>query len=242
LNVTPLQLAIAILVAIVAGIVRGFSGFGAGLILVPALALIAGARAAVPIAVLMDLVAGVRLVPAAFRQADLHRVGWLGAGAAVTIPLGAIVLATVDAQLLRQGIGILVLLFVALLSTGWRYRGTPGRLLTLAVGSSGGLLTGSAGVGGPPIILFFVARGRQASEIRASMICFLAISQAVAFTTHAFKGLVDAFVLWGSLLLILPFVAGTYIGSKLFGHVDERWFRRSLWLLLLLLGLAALLA
>jgi uncharacterized membrane protein YfcA len=240
LNVTPSQLALAILVAIVAGIVRGFSGFGAGLILVPALSLMVGARAAVPIAVLMDLVAGIQLVPAALRKADLHRVAWLGAGAAFTIPLGGVALATLDAQMLRRAIGLLVLLFVAVLSTGWRYRGTPGKTLTAAVGASGGLLTGSAGVGGPPIILFFVARGRQASEIRGSMICFLAISQSVAFATHAYKGLIDSLVLWGGLLLILPFLVGARVGSRLFGHIDQRWFHRLLWLLLLVLGLAAL--
>lgn len=242
MEITALQIAIAMLVAVVAGIVRGFTGFGAGLILVPALSLLAGSRTAVPLAVLLDLAVGVQLVPAALRQADLHRVGWLGAGAAFTIPLGGIALATIDAQLLRRAIGALVLTFVALLATGWRYHKTPGRWLTVTVGAVGGLLTGSAGVGGPPIILFFVARGRQASEIRASLICFLAISQAVAFTTHAFKGLIDASVLGGGLLLILPFLLGARIGSGLFGRVDERWFRRALWLLLLLLALAALFA
>ena len=49
-----------ILIAAAAGVVRGFTGFGAGLILVPSYILLLGPTLAVPIVVLLDAVASVR--------------------------------------------------------------------------------------------------------------------------------------------------------------------------------------
>ena len=142
---------------LLAGVVRGFSGFGAGLVMVPALTLLLGPTVAVPTVVLMEVVASAQLVPPALRQVRWKTVGPLALAAVLMIPLGSLGLAALDPHWLRRVISLIVLLFVAILATGWRYRRRPGPVVTAAVGGVSGLLTGLGGVGGPPVILFWLS-------------------------------------------------------------------------------------
>ena len=96
-------LLMAVVVA-VAGIVRGFSGFGAGLIMVPTLSLLVDPVLAVPLVVLMEAVAGLQLVPGAIQSVQWRTVAPMGIAACLSIPLGSRVLASLDPATMRIGI------------------------------------------------------------------------------------------------------------------------------------------
>jgi uncharacterized membrane protein YfcA len=211
---------------VAAGLLRGFSGFGAGLIMVPALALLVGPALAVPLAVLLDLVAGLQLLPPAMGQVRWSTVAPLGLAACVTIPLGSTILARLDASSLQRIISVAVLVSVAILWTGWRYHGKPSTLQSGATGALSGLLTGMAGIGGPPVILLFHSGRDSAPAIRASLIGYFAISQAIALIAYLFNGLLSAQVWMLGLLLTPVFLSSTWFGARMFGRVDEARFRQ----------------
>ena len=60
----------AALVAALAGLARGFSGFGAALIFIPLGSALLGPRVAAPLLMLVDNVLAAPLIPAAWRQAS----------------------------------------------------------------------------------------------------------------------------------------------------------------------------
>ncbi len=62
-----MTLALLLLTVVVAGLVRGFTGFGAGLVLAPALSVLIGPARAIPVLVLLDAAAGLLLLPSAAR-------------------------------------------------------------------------------------------------------------------------------------------------------------------------------
>ncbi|NIS35970.1 MAG: TSUP family transporter, partial [Actinobacteria bacterium] len=87
-----------------AGIVRGFSGFGAGLVMAPSLSLLLGPTVAVPVIVLLDAVAGAQLIPPAIRNVRWRTVGPLGLAACVGVPLGSLGLARLDPTIVEKSI------------------------------------------------------------------------------------------------------------------------------------------
>ena len=236
-----LNLLVMALIATAAGVVRGFGGFGAGLVMVPCFGLLIGPHLAVPVVVLLDLAASVQLVPPALRLARWRTIAPLGTAAVLAIPVGSTLLAALQPDPLQRVISLAVLILVAVLSTGWRYRRRPGPFVSAGTGVASGLLTGMAGVGGPPVILFLLSGPDRASHTRANLICYFALTQIVAVGAFVVAGLIGSTVLLLSLILAPFFLLGTFLGTRLFGGVDENLFRRVILSLLALLAVAGLL-
>jgi uncharacterized membrane protein YfcA len=226
-----------LLLALLAGVIRGFTGFGAGLVLIPTLGLLLGPQVAVPVVVLMEVIVILQLVPPALKLVQWRTILPVVIPAALAIPLGSMALASADPAWIQRGISVVVLVFVGLLATGWRYGKRPSVALSFLVGSASGLLTGSAGIGGPPVILFFLTGKQQAPRLRAGFLCYFAITQIVAMTAFGMNGLLDRRVLWNGAALLPLFIIGAWAGTKLFGRVNETTFRR---LVMAFLALAAL--
>ena len=110
-------------IAFIAGIMRGFSGFGAALTIAPVLALAVGPRAAIPAILLVMMVTSIQLAPRAFRDANWPVVVPLSIGGIIGIPIGAWLLIVVDPELVRRSISATVIIFALIMLTGWRYRG-----------------------------------------------------------------------------------------------------------------------
>ena len=166
-------------------------------------------------------------------------VAIMGVAAALTIPVGGMLLVALPAEPMKKIIGTVVLIFVVVLASGWRYRRRPTAWVGAATGATSGVLTGMAGIGGPPVILFFLAGPNPAREVRSSLICFLSITQAVAIGVFLVFGLLDLEALWRTVILSPAFLAGALLGSRLFGRVDERVFRGVALTLLALVAIAA---
>lgn len=226
---TPLlldwRLAAAILATAIAGIMRGYSGFGTAVILAPVYSLLWGPRAGIPVMLMMELVVSVQLLPGAIKDADRRVVLPLGGAAALATPLGAWVLLTADGDALRRVIGGFVLVFGLLLMSGWRYHGSRPLPLNLAVGTAAGLLKGATGMSGPPVILYLLAGLEEAKRHRANLILFFATIAIVSMVPPLIGGLIDLPVLV-RLAVLLPIMAFSVpIGARLFRVVPDRLYR-----------------
>lgn len=212
--------------AFVAGLARGFSGFGGALIFVPLASSVVGPKLAVPLLLIVDVVLTPGLVPNAWRNADRRDVGLMALGASVGVPLGTYVLLHVDAVTIRWAIVVLVVLLLALLMSGWRYHGRPKPPLTLAVGLTSGICSGTAQVGGPPVVAYWLGQFIPALTVRANIVLYFAVSSCLSIASYALGGLFT----WRSVHLSLTigpaFAAGLYLGWSLFGRASERTFRQ----------------
>jgi uncharacterized membrane protein YfcA len=81
-------LALLFLSVLVAGIARGFSGFGAALIFVPLASAFIGPKMANPILLVIDTICAASLLPAAATKADKRDVGAMSIGALIGVPAG----------------------------------------------------------------------------------------------------------------------------------------------------------
>ncbi len=222
----------AALVAALAGLARGFSGFGAALIFIPLGSALLGPRVAAPLLMLMDNVLAAPLVPAAWRQASRIEVATLAAGTLVGTPIGAWLLLHADPAALRWAMSGLALAMLALLASGWRYRGRPTLAASLGVGATAGLFSGAVQMGGPPVVAYWLGGAIPASRVRANIVLFFAVSGVISAVVYLIGGLLDGEVLRLALLVGPAYGAGLWIGSRLFGLASEKLFRGICFLLI----------
>jgi uncharacterized protein len=226
LDVLSAAFAAAVGAAMLAGVVRGFTGFGSALILSPSLAALYGPQVAVPVALLLEFALAGPFVPPAARLVDWRRTAVLCVAAAVTIPLGAYLLTVVDATALRWAICALVFVAVAIIGFGWRYHGRPHPAATAATGALSGLFGGSTGLSGPPVIFYELSGSAPVARMRASFMVFFAWVDVVALASFAASGTLRARQLLVAVALVLPYLGAAGLGARLFGRASETFYRR----------------
>lgn len=231
-------IAFLVAIAFIAGLARGFSGFGAALIFIPLASAAVGPTLAAPILLVIDGFGAAPMLPSAWRYSDRRAVFVMSAGALVAIPVGTLALTRIDPVMLRWGISTAILLLVGLLASGWRYAGRPLPIVTVGVGLVSGFLSGSAQIGGAPAVAYWLGSASSAQSVRANMVLFLACSTVYTVVAYGVSGLFG----WGMVALSLAagpaYLAGTTLGTRMFGLASQETFRR---ICLALIALAAIL-
>lgn len=221
-----------VIAAFIAGLARGFSGFGAALIFVPLASAAVGPQAAAPILLVIDGIAQLALMKNAWRQANRREVGTMAAGALVGIPLGVAILKYVDPILLRWAIAALIVAMLALLISGWRYRGQPKPSTTIGVGFAAGILSGAVQAAGPPVIAYWLGGGSSALAVRANIILFFFCTSVVASISYLITGLLGLEVLMLAAITAPGYALGMFLGTRMFRLAGEKTFRRACYLLI----------
>ncbi|MGJ4940964.1 sulfite exporter TauE/SafE family protein [Bradyrhizobium sp. HKCCYLS1011] len=230
-------------IAFIAATARGFSGFGAALIFMPLASSVAGPRLVAALLLVIDFVSAAPLVPKAWQEADRKATAVIVAGALIGVPIGTYFLSRLDPVTTRWIISGFVIALLALLLSGWRYRGKEYTALSVAVGGISGFCSGLAQTGGPPIVGYWLGRPIPSKIARANILLFFGASDFFSMVSYALSGLIT----WDSLrlsLLVGPIYAiGVFFGASLFGRASERVFRAICYVLIALavvFGLPAL--
>lgn len=233
---------VALIAVIFAGIVRGFSGFGVGMVLVPTLSLLYSPIVAVLTVVLLEIIPSIQLLPNAFRKCDWHSVLPISIAVMVTIPIGSWVLVYTDPQVLRAIIAAVLILSVLILASGWRFQGSYSTTMATSTGAASGLLSGAISLGGLPIILYFLSGKFSAEVARASMVVFLLFTAVVSLVTYSMHGLFDSELVIRTAWMVPPFILAIGLGGYLFNKLPESIFRNMTLLLLGSVGILMLVA
>lgn len=231
---TPFLVAAA--VAVVAGMVRGFAGFGAAMVMTPVFSALHGPAVGVAICLLLEIAVAVPLLPAVVRLVDWRRIGLLLAGAVAGVPLGNLVLTATEPEPMRWAISAIVLAAVALLAAGWRYGGRPRPATTLAAGASSGFLNGLAGMAGPPIAFYYLAGEDSAVRVRANLTTYFVFVDLLALSAFFARDLVAWDTAVRAAFLSPAVMLGGVLGGLLFPLASEGFYRRLA--LVLLVGVA----
>ncbi|MCU0905341.1 MAG: sulfite exporter TauE/SafE family protein [Tabrizicola sp.] len=219
-------LALLLAVTFAASLARGFSGFGAALIFIPLASALLGPKVAVPLLLVADGVMTAGMIPGAVRKADRRDVLTMAVGALVGVPAGTWLLTTLDPLVLRWGIVALAALMLALLLSGWRYRGRPKPPLTVLVGVISGFFSGAAQVGGPPVVAYWLGGTIPATTVRANIVFFFAVTSALGAIGYVWGGLITLHILLLALLIAPVYGFGAWAGSRMFGLASDQIFRR----------------
>ena len=218
-------LPLLVLAVCVAGLVRGFAGFGSAMIIMPVASSILTPIEAVIFLVAAELVGPLPNLRNALQTGRPREVGRLMLGAALALPLGLWCLSLIDPTAFGWIISGIVLTLLSLLLMGWRYRGALTRRLVVATGALGGFLTGFSGIPGPPVIMLYMASTLPAAVIRANFLLYLLAIDLLLFPVLWLMDLIVWQIVLLGLLAGVPNLIANAIGGWLFDPAAERLFR-----------------
>ncbi len=215
-------------------VVRGYSGFGMGLMIVPLLSLVLAPQDAVIIVLIFGVTVALRQLPGLWSHIDWRGLKLLMPTAILTTPVGTWLLVLASPTALRLGLSLAVLLVAALFLVGFRLPGTPRKPTVVATGALAGVMNGVAGLSGPPLVFLYLTRTDSLSVGRATLIAFFFVTDAAALAFAGIGGLVERETALTAALLIPFLLAGVFLGERAFrGTSPERFRQVVLWLLVL---------
>jgi len=161
-------------------------------------------------------------------------------GGALGVPLGVAILGWAPPDHVRTAVGVLLVLYSSYTLARPAIKPIKGGGATAdaSVGFLNGVLGGLTGLAGILTTIWCGIRGWPKDEQRA---IFQPIGVAI-FAMSAFwlgiKGAVSTDTAWLFVVGLPVLLAGTWLGLKLYGHLDEAGFRKVVLILLLVSGLA----
>ncbi|MGH1578078.1 sulfite exporter TauE/SafE family protein [Planktotalea sp.] len=228
------------LATFLAGLVRGFAGFGTAMIYLPIASQFLSPVEALVTLTLMDCLGPVPAMPRALREADWPDLRRLIVAMTVFMPIGLWLLVTVPDVVFRFGVSAVSLLLLAALVLGLRYTGQLSASKVFGVGASAGVLGGAVGLPGPPVIFFYMASAHPTHVIRATTMVFLVSYDLIIFAMMGVQGLLSQSGLVLGALLILPMISGVVLGTWLFRPEYEKVYRTVAYVLIAASALSGL--
>lgn len=215
---------VALLAAFGSAFVRGLTGFGMAILLVPILALALAPVDAVLLANFLSLFIGLSQIGRLVRGAE--KSAWTIIGlVALTTPAGLYLLSVTSPALARVVIaGIALSAFVAILLPR---RGARDHHVatTGGVGLLSGLMTGYAGMPGPPVVPYYVGRDIPREVAKASMMLIFTCASAVGLASGTAFGVLNWSLALLALVLFPSVLLGNWLGDKASGRIEDRTWR-----------------
>jgi len=236
LGLSPGVAAFAVCACFLAGAVRGFAGFGLSALAMAMLAVAIPPIQLIPVFWFLEMSASVILMKGGWADADRRTALTLILASSIGLPLGLLISLAIDpvasktaalSVLIVLALAQLVRLRLPILATG------PG---TAAMGLSAGIITGIAGAGGMLIALYAMVRDLPARRMRGTLNIYMLGAGCIGLMTHLLVGTMTAQSATRGVLLILPTLAGVFLGKALFTPRWEGYYKPVC--LTLLIGLA----
>jgi hypothetical protein len=233
------QIAVAVVATFGAAFIRGLTGFGFGILLVPILALaLTPVQAVLAINIMASLLffTELRLI---FRDAERSALTISILVMIGTLP-GLMLLAATPPDLARVLIALVALSAFFAILLPQRQAHVPGPVTTGLTGLSAGILTGFAAMPGPPVVPYYVGRNIPRAVAKASMIGVFGVSAISGVGAGAMIGVLERQTLILGIALFPLMMLGNWIGALAFGKVSDRLWRSFVAIVLAAAAIAAL--
>jgi uncharacterized membrane protein YfcA len=230
----------ALAIAVIAGLVRGFSGFGSALIYMPLISALYGPKVAAPTLLLIDTICSLPFTVHAAPQCNPREVAWVSLAGFIALPVGVMALVYVDAILPRWFIVALVLVALVALISGWRYHGKPTVPASLATGAFAGFGGGAVQIAAPPLLIFWLGGANKAATVRANIMVYFLPEAALAMVMYYWSALFTGETITLSVLLGLPFALAMAAGVYSFHGTSEALYRRVAYIIIAVAGIVSM--
>ncbi|MFL6819940.1 MAG: sulfite exporter TauE/SafE family protein [Bradyrhizobium sp.] len=234
----PLQLPLFLLATFAGALVAGLSGFAFGLVAASIWLYILDPLQTATLIIAFGLIVQGYSVWKLRRALDWRRLWPFVLGAALGVPIGVSILTWANPAQVRTGVGAFLVLYslYALLRPAIPAVKAGGAAADAAVGFLNGVLGGITGLAGILVTIWCGLRGWPKDVQRT-------IFQPVAVTIFLMsavwigaKGAITADTVKLFAIGLPALLAGTWVGLKLFGRLNEAAFRRVVLTLLLVSG------
>jgi uncharacterized protein len=236
----PLDLPIFLIATFAGALVAGLSGFAFGLVAASIWLYILTPLQTATLIVAFGLIVQGYSVWKLRHALDWTKLWPFLFGAAFGVPAGVAILTWANPGHVRTGIGIFLLVYslYALFRPAIRQVTAGGAAADAGVGFLNGVLAGITGLAGIPVTIWCGLRGWPKDQQRA---VFQPVAVAIFVMSAAWlgaKGVIATDTIRLFLFGLPVLLLGTWLGMKLYGHLNEAMFRRVVLVLLLASGAA----
>ena len=230
------MIALSFLVIMLSGFIQGTTSFGFSLIALPLLGIMLSLKLVVPLLVIFSLFMNSIILYNLRSHVDLKRILILIGSSIIATPIGAYLLISIDENVLKLFVGIIVVLSAIIFKLGFNIQVKNEKLAFIPVGIISGLLNGSVSLSGPPIILFLTNQKTEKQVFRATLTSFFWILNIATVIVFFYNGLINLEVLNLSIKLIPALIIGLFFGIKLGDRIQEKTFQNATIILLFCMG------
>lgn len=225
----------------VAAFAQSLAGFGFGLLSVPMMALVVAPRDAIVVSVLVASVSTTTQAIADRRFTEWKTVRRLSILSYAGMPFGLILFNVVSEQVLRFGLGVVVLVATVLIVRQFQIP-HDARGYDWILGFISGVLNTSTSTNGPPLVFLMKSRAMDASTFRATLNTIFSIANIGALILFFGSGKMNHNNLVGALVALPSLAIALRIGYAMRRHVREEAFTSLVAALMMLSGVSALIA
>ena len=239
-NFVPDNYFLIVIVVVLSGFLRGFIGFGSGLLMVPILSYFYSPIFAMVFNIVIEIPATIYLTFVGAKKCNFKEISPMMFTMMLTIPFGTVFLVSIDEQVIKILMSILLIFFVILIAIGWRIKATITRYVLVLGGIISGLMQGATGMGGPPYVTVLLSKNDSDEVARANILVITSGLVISAIISLYYFGLFTKNIFLTGIVTAPIYVFSTYLGSKFFNHSGNKYFRNSSLIALGIVGIATL--
>jgi uncharacterized membrane protein YfcA len=239
----PLELPIFLIATFAGAVVAGLSGFAFGLVAASIWLYILTLLQSATLIIAFGLIVQGYSVWKLRRALDWKKLWPFIVGAAIGVPIGVAVLTWANPAYVRIGVGVFLILYslYAWFRPALKPVTSGGPAADAGIGFLNGVLGGMTGLAGILVTIWSGLRGWPKDQQRA---VFQPVAVAIFLMSAIWlgaKGAVTADTIKLFAIGLPVLIAGTWLGLKLYGRLDEATFRKVVLVLLFASGLGLIL-
>jgi len=238
---SPEELAMAFVVALLAVTIKGLVGFAMPMVLLSGLGMFLSPELALAGLILPTLVSnGIQ----AFRQGPAAAVAsvrqyWVFLGIGLIFLLGSAQLVpvlSVSLMLLIIGLPVAGFALLQLFGVNWSLE-KPSSRIEVILGSVTGFIGGLSGIWGPPTVMYLNALNTPKDEFLRVQGVIYGMGAVALLVAHMVSGVMREETFPFSAALVVPALLGLWLGGLVQTRIDQAGFRRATNIVLLVAGL-----
>ncbi len=211
------------LIAFIGSLVQGISGFGFALVCMSLLPFVIAFKTAVVLEAILAFVMVSYITIRLYRHIDIRLVIPPAITAGIFSYIGISALIYLNDSILKRIFGFLLILlsvYFVFFNEKLKIRGN------IINGMSAGVISGFAGglfsVGGPPMVLYFMAVTKDKTKYLANIQAFFAINSLTVIIMHIFKKNITNDMIPMLLFALIGVLGGTAAGLYLFRKMNSK--------------------
>ena len=222
------------------GFIRGFLGFGSGLVTIPILSFLYSPIFAIVFNIIIEIPTTIYLTFVGAKTCKFKEIIPMFLSMMITIPIGTIFLISIDEKIIKIVMSILVIFFVFLIASGWQLKSSITKLVLVLSGILSGLMQGITGMGGPPFATVLLSKGDNSNVTRGNILIMstgIVISSVIAM--YYFNLFNKQLILTG--IVASPiYIFASFGGSQFYAFSGNKYFRNTSLIVLGLIGILTL--
>ena len=239
-NLTGQEFIILVVIVLLAGVVRGFSGFALSALVMATAVIILPPIALIPMLWWLEMAASLLMLKGGWQDADRPTAYGLVIGSTLGWPIGLWLTTSLPVETSKIiALSIIVVLSLSQLAKV-RLNFLASKPGLYGTGFVAGIVSGLAHVGGMVVAFYVLASNAPARSMRGSLVLYLFLGSLTSMIILLIFGVMDFSGITRGLIFAVPTTIGVLIGQQLFTEKLAPYYRPFCLILLISLALVGL--